>query len=905
MTLNNNHIDYIIKDLHYRGIVAEGIETELIDHICCATEEKIKCGKNFIEAYHETLKSFGHTAGLQQTQKKVILIDNSKPKNMIKNYLTVAFRNLRKQGFYSVINIAGLAVGIAACLIIMLFVLDELSYDKYNEKADRIYRVNNEIKFNGNHLKMAVTPAPLGQIFLHDYPEIESTVRFRNHGSYMVKRAEGTDNIKEQHVMWVDSTFFKIFSVKVLEGNADKALTQPASVAISKRAAEKYFPNRNALGQSLTFDNKLTAKVTAVYENIPETSHFHFDFLLPFFGNDWPGKEAQMANLLSNNFHTYLLLKKGTDAKALEKKFPDFVMKHVAPQIGSVFGNDFSMEKFLAAGNKFELTLTPLLDIHLKSNLQIEVEPNGSITYIYLFSIVALFILAIACVNFMNLSTARSANRAKEVGVRKVLGSLRTNLIGQFLTESTLITLFSFVLAIGLAYLVLPFFNSVAQKHLFIPFGNGVFYFTLLGTAIFIGILAGVYPSFFLSAFKPALVLKGQLAKGMKSGFIRSSLVVFQFVISIFLIIGAITVNRQLNFIQNKNLGFEKNQIITVHDAYALQSNLQSFKKEVLKINSIESGTISGFLPVENSDSWRNDNTFWKEGNQPTAENLVGMQNWNVDYDYLKTLGMKIKLGRGFSNEFPSDSSAVILNEAVAAHFGFDNPIGKKISTFNNDLPNGAPDPNSIKSWTVIGIIENFHFSSMKESIKGLGLFLGKSDGSVSFRFNTSNAQETIQSIEKVWKQLAPSQPFQYSFLNEDFGKMYDAEQRLGKIFGAFATLAIIIACLGLFALTAFTAEQRTKEIGIRKVMGASVSSIVFLLSKEFGKLIVVAFIIAVPLAWYAVDWWLKGYTFKTEIGVMVYVFAGLFCLLIAWITMGYQSIRAAISDPVKSLRSE
>lgn len=831
---------------------------------------------------------------------------------MIKNFLVIAFRHLRKQGFYSAINIAGLAVGVAACLVIVLFVADELSYDKFNENADRIYRVNSEIKFGENHLHMAVSPAPLAQTFLQDYPEIESTVRFRSMGSYLVRTANGTDNIKESRVIWTDSTFFNVFSIRVLEGSARTALSQPNSVAISKTTAQKYFPNSSALGQTLVMDNRRLAKVTAVFEDMPSASHFHYDILIAMVG-DWPvAKEALRTNFLSNNFNTYFLLKKGTDAKALEKKFPGFIAKHVAPQILAAVGNDFTMEKYYAAGNKFEYTLTPLLDIHLKSDLKVELEPNGNITYIYLFGIVAFFILAIACVNFMNLSTARSANRAKEVGVRKVMGSLRLHLIRQFLTESTLVTLFAFFIAVGLAYVILPFFNSLAQKQLVLPFAGPFFYLILLAGALVVGLLAGIYPSFFLSSFRPVHVLKGQVALGMKSGFIRSALVVFQFVISIFLIIGAITVNRQLTFIQSKKLGFEKNQVIIVHDGYALRSkdksiynNVQTFKTEVLKISSVESGTISAHLPVENADSYRNDNTYWLEGKQPTVENLISLQNWGVDYDYIKTLGMKIKQGRGFSNEFPSDSSAVVLNEAAVAQFGLTDPIGKRITTYNGNNPDGSPDPKSAKYWTVVGVVENFHFSSLKEGITSLGLFLEMSDGNISFRFNATKPKETIQQIEKAWKQIAPGQPFQYSFLDEDFGKMYTAEQRLGKIFASFASLAIIIACLGLFALTAFTAEQRTKEIGIRKVMGASVGSIVVLLSKEFGKLIVIAFVLAAPLAWFSVDWWLKGYTFKTEIGIAVYALAGLFCLLIAWLTMGYQSIRAAISNPVKSLRSE
>jgi putative ABC transport system permease protein len=706
--------------------------------------------------------------------------------------------------------------------------------------------------------------------------------------------------------MWTDSTFFKVFSIKVLEGNPKTALKEPASIAISKSIADKYFPGKSAMGQSLILDNKYNAKVTAVFEDIPAASHFHFEILIAMVG-DWPvAREAQSTVYLSNNFQTYLLLKEGADAKALERKLPGFLEKYVGPQIAQILGGDFSMEKFRAAGNKYEMTLVPLLNIHLHSDLKGEFEPNSSITYIYLFSTIAAFILAIACINFMNLSTARSSNRAKEVGVRKVMGSLRSHLVRQFLIESTLVTLFSFLLAIGLCYLSLPTFNNLSLKHLTLPIDNAAFYLILLVSSVVIGLFAGLYPSFFLSAFKPVNVLKGHVALGMKSGFIRSSLVVFQFVISISLIVGAITVNRQLSYIQNKKLGFEKDQVIIIHDAYALRPNVASFKTEALKISSIANCSVSGFLPVEGSDSWRNDNTLWKEGKQPTTENLVSLQNWSADFDYIKTMGMKIKLGRDFSNQFLSDSLGVVLNERAVQQFELgDDPIGKKISSFDGQLPDGSPDPSKIKSWTVIGVVENFHFSSMKEGILPLGIFPGKSDGSVILRFNSGSTQQVIESVQQVWKRLAPGQPFQYSFLNEDFGRMYAAEQRLAKIFFVFAGLAIVIACLGLFALTSFTAEQRTKEIGIRKVLGASVSSIVVLLSKEFGKLILIAFVIAAPVAWFGVDWWLKSYTYKAEIGLTVYILAGAVAFAIAWLTMSYQSMRAATNDPVKSLRSE
>ncbi len=900
MQLTAEHIDYIIKDLHYRGIVVEGLKDELIDHICSAVETEMQSGKRFIDAYHHVLKSFGHTGGLREIQTQTLKFENQNTKIMLRNYLLIAVRSLAKHRFYSFINVIGLAIGVAACLVIVLFIQNELSYDHHYKNADRIHRVNGEIKFGGNHYRLAVTSAPFADAALQTFPEIEAAVRFRARGSYLVKRAEAVDNIKEDHVIWADSSFFKVFPVPVLRGDASHALTQPNSIAISKKMADKYFPDGNVLDQSMILDNRMNVKVTAVFEDMPVTGHFHFDILIAMAGLN----EAQQENFMSNNFNTYFLLRPGVDARALEQKFPSLLEKHVGPQAAALLGGEFSMEKFKAAGNLWEYTLMPLTDIHLHSDLTAELGPNSDITYIYLFSAVALFILSIACINFMNLSTARSANRAKEVGVRKVMGSLRSHLVRQFLLESILLSIGSFIFAIALAWIFLPVFNSLSQKNLSLPFAEPMFYILLGAASFFIGILAGLYPSFFLSAFKPVNVLKGNVSLGMRSGWIRSSLVVFQFVISIFLVIATITVNRQLNYIQNKKIGFQKDQVLLVNDAYALGKNIQSFKDEVVQSNLIKSGSISGFIPV--SGGWRSDNTFWPDGSDPAPENMVGMQTWIVDYDYVKTMGMKIIEGRDFSADFLSDSSAIVINQSALKHFNYEkDPIGKKISTFDNNNPDGSPDRNSLKSWTIIGVVEDFHFESLKQTIAPLALFLEKNNGTVIFRFEAANSQDVIAAVENTWKKLAPGQPFQYSFLDEDFGRMYVSEQRLGKTFAVFASLAIIIACLGLFALTSFTAEQRTKEIGIRKVLGASVSSIVVLLSKEFGKLILIAFVLAAPLSWYAINWWLKSYTYKVEVGVLVYAAAGLFAFGIAWITMSFQSIRAARNNPVTSLRSE
>lgn len=807
---------------------------------------------------------------------------------MLKNYLTIAFRNLRKQRFYTAINILGLAIGITSCLIIVLYVTHELSYDRQHEASDRIYRIDCEVKFGPNHLRLAVAPAPMADALRNDYPEVESAARFWNDGSMLIKRTD--QSIKETEVIFADSSVFSVFTIPFLKGNSKRALRDPFTMVISQKAADKYFPGEDPIGQTLIVENKDNYKITGVYENMPVNSHFHFDIMLALVSTDY-NRDPQW---LSNNFSTYVKLKPHTDYKALEAKFPQMVDKYAGPQAKAALGNEFSMEKFRASGNILDWTLRPLKDIHLYSDMTAELGVNSDITYVYLFAAIAMFILAIACINFMNLSTARSANRAKEVGVRKVMGSMRSHLVRQFLTESIMLSAFSFILALAFAWVVLPSFNALSGKELLIPFGDRLFWGVMVLSAVLIGLLAGIYPSLFLSAFQPINVLKGKVALGMKSGMVRSALVVFQFSVSIILIIGTIAVNRQLGFIQNKKIGFNKDQIIVIKDAYGMANQLQSFKEEVLKDNRIQSGTISGFLPVAGTN--RSDDTYWVEGTQPTADNMVSLQCWRVDYDYIKTLGMTIKTGRDFSKEFPSDSGAVILNEAALKLFGFtEDPLGRKIRS----------DPNDPKNFSVVGVVEDFHFESLKQNITPLAFFLGKSTALISFRFEAQNTQEVISAIENNWKKLAPGMPFSYSFLDEDFGRMYAAEQRLGTIFIIFAGLAIIIACLGLFALTSFTAEQRTKEIGIRKVLGASVGSIVVLLSKEFGKLIIIAFVLAAPLAWYGIDWWLKSYTYKTEIGIFIYLMAGVFAFAIAWLTMGYQSVKAARSNPVDSLRSE
>ncbi|MEO1050262.1 MAG: ABC transporter permease [Bacteroidota bacterium] len=892
--LTEEHINFIVRDIQYRGLVYEPLEGELIDHICIMVEDKMKTGLRFKEAYDQVISSFGDTEGIQKLQSQTILSTNNNTSIMIRNYLKIAFRNLTKHKFYSFINIMGLAVGIACCLLISLFVNDEVSYDQHHEQANRIYRVTSDIVFGGNELQMAVTPAPMAEALVNGFPEVEASTRFRRYGSYLVRRDNDDQNFKETNVVFADSSVFDVFTIPLIKGSAKEALNRPRTVIISEATARRYFKKEDPIGKILVFDSRQNFTVTGVFEDMPDNSHFHFDFMVSLVTSN----ESAQTVWLSNNFHTYVVLQEGATASTLDEKLAGLVDTHIAPQAMQIL--NITMDEFIASGNKVEYKAQALKDIHLKSDLGVELEANGDIRYVYLFSAVAFFILVIACINFMNLSTARSANRAKEVGVRKVLGSFRIHLIRQFLTESILLSVIAFLLAIGIAALALPYFNILSGKELTLPL-TPTFLLASVAGAIVLGILAGVYPAFFLSAFKPVSVLKGKLTTGIKSGPVRSALVVFQFVISILLVIGTITVYRQLNFIQNKKLGFNKDQVIVLEDAYALGDQLESFKQEMINTSFIKNATISGFLPVSGYN--RSDIAVWPKG-QLNQESMVNIQAWSIDYDYLETMGMEIIAGRNFSEEYLSDSNAVIINQRAADLFGFENPVGEEMSTFQNS-PDGSVFENDHEHRKIIGVVENFHFESLRENIDALYFYIGRSRGNISFQFASADASQVLDALESKWKEMAPGQPFQYSFLDDQFGSMYDSEQRTGTIFTVFATLAIFIACLGLFALAAFTAEQRTKEIGVRKIMGASVSSIVFLLSKEFGKLIVISIIIAAPLGWWAVKTWLEGYSYKVTIGAGTYLMAGLGAFLVAWITMSYQSIKAAISNPIDSLKAE
>ncbi|MDQ3845799.1 MAG: ABC transporter permease [Bacteroidota bacterium] len=809
---------------------------------------------------------------------------------MFVNYFKIAFRNLWKNKGYSAINIFGLAVGLATCLLITLYILDELSYDKYNVNADRIYRVDADLKFGGDLQKLAVAPDPLAFTVVREYPQVENAVRFRNYGSSVIKK--GNQNIKEERIIFTDSTLFDVFTLPMLAGNPKKALAEPNTVVITESIAKKYFGTTNVLGQTLLFDNKDNYKITGIIKDVPENSHFNFDFFVALAGV----KEANQNIWVSFNFNTYLLFKDGVNAKAFEKKFEELLSKYIFPQAQQIM--QISPEDFERSGNYIHFSLTPLTAIHLHSDRIAELGPNSDIQVVYIFSAIAVFILLIACVNFMNLSTARSSNRAKEVGVRKVLGTHRKNLISQFLTESVLMSLIALVFAILFALLLLPFLNELAAKKLSLSvFEHPMMLPLLLLFVLVVGLLAGSYPAFYLSAFQPIEVLKGKLAGGFKRSYLRSSLVVFQFFISIALIIATIVIHAQLTFIQNKKLGFNKEQVLVVRDAYVLDKSAEIFKNEVLKYPEVVSGTVSGYLPV--APSSRDNESLFPEG-QMQNEKAVSAQFWRVDYDYVKTLGMQIVQGRDFSKDFLTDSSAIIINETAAQLFGFGkNAIGRKITELTDF------NSKTTKDYTVIGVIKNFNFESLRQNIGALCMKLGQSTGAISFRLKSDNLTQALAHVQTTWKRLAPNEPFSYSFLNEDFDRMYRSEQRAGQIFISFAVLAILIACLGLFGLATYAAEQRTKEIGIRKVLGASVSNIVNMLSKDFLKLVFIASVIAFPVAWWGMHQWLQDFAYRIHISWWVFVVAALVAFVIALVTVSFQAVKAALTNPVKNLRTE
>jgi putative ABC transport system permease protein len=812
--------------------------------------------------------------------------------DMFRNYFKIAFRSMSRQKIYSAIKIGGFALGIAACFLIGLFIKDELSYDKYYPDANRIYRVVQEFDDNGK-IGMGVDyPAPFARTIVAEFPEIEYAGRFMPHplfggaGDNQIRRTDQSENTYEEGFTFADSSILDIFGIKLLYGNRSTALNDPFTMVISKQKADKYFPNENPVGKTMILNNNKDRiyRIGGVMEDFPSNSHLKYDFLLTLSGIELgPGEQTFWR---AQNYHTYVLLHKDADAVKLAKKLSIITKKYVIPSFIAAGIND-NLKEF----EKHKFYLQPVTDIHLRSQGIDDRMSHGDIRFVWLFGSVAVFILFIACINFINLSTARSANRAKEVGLRKVVGSFRRNLVQQFLTESVLFSLLSFILGILLAWVLLPWFNQLSAKSLQFPWTDWWLLPVLAGAILLVGLLAGLYPALYLSAFTPIQVLKGNISRGSKSSVTRNTLVVFQFSISIILIAGTLIIYQQMSYIMNKKTGFDKDQVLVIQGTGTLnKQSLYTFKNELARLPGIKNVTVSDYLPVKGTK--RNNNGFWLEG-KVNVDRPVYRQIWRVDHDYIKTMGMKIVEGRDFSVERPADSQAVIINQSMVKDMGLKNAVGTRIT-------NGGP------VWTIIGVVEDFHGESLKDNILGQCLVIGgQGAGIVSAKMNTANMQEMIGSVQQVWKRFAPDQPIRYTFLDTQYANMYADVQRTGRIFTSFAILAVIIACLGLFALSAFMVQQRNKEISIRLVLGASTKSIFRLLTQNFLFLIFIALIIAIPVTWYIMQKWLQDFVYRIDIGWEVFFWTALIATGIALFTISHQALRAAMTDPVKNLRSE
>jgi putative ABC transport system permease protein len=807
---------------------------------------------------------------------------------MIRNYLKTAFRNLTKHKAFTAINILGLSIGLATCLSIILYVVDELSYDRYNANAERIFRVNLIVKFGGTDQSYAGMPAPAARDIKSAFPEVENTTRlamaslWRPEGFHVKK---GDQTIQEDNIAWADPSLFSLFTLPMTEGNANTALVDPHSVVITESTARKYFGRTtNVVGQPLVFDDTITNIITGVIKDIPKQSHFNFDIFLAM--SSLPSSKDLYWG--GGGINTYLLLRPGANYKSLEPRISKMAMQKTEGLY------DGGVEAFEKSGNRIRADLSPLTSIHLHSNRQQETGRNGSSQYVFIFSAIAILILLIACVNFMNLSTARSVNRAREVGVRKVLGSRRTALITQFLTESLLVTAISTIIALGLTWLTLPLFNQLADKDLHLTPQTLTWLIPSAAVLIIIvGLLSGSYPAFVLSAFRPIDVLKAKFFKTAKGGSFRSFLVVFQFSISIFLIIGTLAIYSQLYYIQTRNLGYDRSQVLIIKNTTPLKTAAQVLKQKLKQINGVTSATLSNFLPTGEK---RNRTALLPTSIYDQKKAII-LECWPVDEDYITTLGMQLKAGRNFSQQMATDDSAIILNESAARLFAIKDPTGQLLYRF--------PYPGPSQQYHIIGIIKDFNFNSLRENVTPLALKRGASYGALTLRVNTDNLPTLIAEIKTAWTTVAPDQKLAYSFMDADFNATYRSERRVGTICFVFTALAISIACLGIFGLAAYAAERRSKEIGIRKVLGATVPAIVRMLSTDFIKLVAIAIGIATPLAWLSMQKWLQEFAYRTALPWWILAIGGLTAMAIALLSVSFQAVKAATANPVESLRSE
>lgn len=806
---------------------------------------------------------------------------------MLSNFLKVAWRNMMRSKIFTLINVLGLAIGMAACILILLFVRDEMSYDGYHENSDNIYRVSREF-FNRDgesSLHLGHCAPPYCPLLKEDFDgTIVEAVRFRN--GYRPLLTYEEKQFEEERFFWVDPEVFDIFSWKMIEGDPKEALAEPNKLVLTESAARKYFGDEDALGKTINYNNQGDLLITGIIEDVPHNSHFQIDMLGSFATlENFLGRERMMQNWGSNNYSTYLLLKEGYDPADLEAQFPDFLDRHMEIHNGTVMPHQWTA-----------LHLMPLKDIHLYSHLDSEIEANSDISMVYIFLIIALFVLVIACINFINLSTARSTKRAKEVGLRKVIGANRPILIRQFITESLLISLIALGVSVLLVEISLPFFNDFIERRLELNyFGDGFSLPLLAGIALLSGLVAGSYPAFYLSSFKPITILRknSHTSSGGRSP-LRNVLVVVQFTISIALIIGVGIVQQQLDFVRNKPLGFEKENLVVLPLSDEMYENYEQLKPRLLQKPGINQITIASRVPSGRLlDS--QGGTIEKDGEMQNIS--FRLADVHVGHDYLKTLKVPMIAGRDFDVKLASDSSeAFILNRAAIDRMGYKDPeeaVGSRM-TYGG------------RTGRVIGITEDFHFESLHQSIMPVVFVVTQGRaGSMVFRINENNRQDVLAYLEEEWKTLRAGFPFTSYFINDEFSEQYNEEDRLSSVVNYFSILAIVIAALGLLGLASFTAERRFKEIGIRKVMGANVSQILILLTRNFTLLVLLGFVLAIPIAWYTMSQWLDSFAYQVNLSVGPFLWAGGVAILLAWLTISWQAYRAATRNPIDALRQE
>jgi putative ABC transport system permease protein len=824
---------------------------------------------------------------------------------MIKNYFKTAWRNMARNKVNSFINISGLSIGIACTLLIVIFIKNELSYDRFHKDANRIFQVVLNGNMNGQEFWAGNTPPPVGAALTSNIPEIETYTRFYKPNDIVVRYEENNETEKfftEKNVLAVDSNFLQVFDFSVIEGDAATALMQPGSVVLTEEMAKKYFGNEKAIGKTVLMTQaKKPFAVTAVIKNVPSQSSLKFDFLAPVA--DFPVVKRFSWSWVWQQMVCYVKLKPNvrTDAAgihAVEAKFPAMVSVQAANGFRRI-GKPF--DEFIRSGGKWDFHLMPLADVHLHSG-KISmpwINHISNIKYIYIFGSIALFIILLACVNFMNLATARAANRAKEVGIRKVTGSTKTQLVKQFLSEALLYSIISSVIAVALVVLLLKGFSVIIDEPIsFQSAFTTEIWISLIILTIVVGLFAGSYPAFYLTSFKPVLVLKGKnlLAGSRRNLLIRNGLVVFQFAISTIMIVGTLVVLKQLKFFRNTDLGFTKENVLVISSTNRLKQSEDNFRQSISQMPGVINASITSSIPSGGvfGDSYQPA----PEGDQPSNE--INLNSFIVDEAFVPTLNIKVLKGRNFSKEF-SDSASVILNEEAVKQIGWKDPVGKWL-----DYPGG----NNVR-FKVIGVVKNFNIESLQAVITPFALFYSTSKTydlgitNIVAKISPGNLSHLIEQLQSKWKSFVSAEPFDYNFLDTAFDAQYRSEQRLGSIFSIFSTLSIFIACLGLFGLSAFMAEKRKKEIGVRKVLGASVQNVVVLLAKDFLKLTFVAAIIAFPVAWYFMNKWLQDFAYRINISWTIFLIAGLSTLLITLITISFQAINAAVANPVKSLRTE